>query len=127
MKNIAVEGMTLIFSDPLVNGTIAIVGAASSKVKATTGVYKDGLEISVSAITYPSAGATIPDPGPYSSNINSSAVKVKAETILVLLEGDESDTINATPKIPNSPSPIDFPISFKVKIQAAGQIKAKAN
>lgn len=125
-KNIAVVGMVLVPDDPLVTATIAITGSPSSKAKATTGIYQDGLSLSVTAITYPSAGATIPDPGPYVVNMNSGALKVKAETKLVLLEDDLSDTINATPKIPSSPNPIDFPVSFKVKIQSASQIKAKA-
>ena len=129
MDNIAVVGMVLVPDDPLVIATIAITGSESTKAKAGTGIYPDQLSISVSAITYPSAGATIPDPGPYSENMNSSSQKVKLKALdkLVLLEGDESGTINATPKIPSTPNPIDFPISFKIQIQSAGQIKAKAN
>ncbi len=125
-KNIANESMILQVDNLIVVATISITGSSSTKVKAISGVYQDGLAISVTNITAPSAGATIPDPGPYNENIASSATKVKAETKLVLLEGDTSGTINATPKIPSSPNPIDFPVSFKVEISSAGQIKAKA-
>lgn len=134
-ENVAVAGMTLVFDPSTVSGTILITGVASVKAKATNGIYQDGLSITVSAITVPTAGATIPDPGPYTSNISSSSLKVKAKLglipvesfELVLLEGDESDTIDATPQIPSSPDPIDYPISFKIKISAAGQDKVKAN
>lgn len=128
LKFIAVEGMTVIPDDPNVIATIAITGAPSIKTKAGgSGVYKDGLQISVSVITYPTAGATIPDPGPYTATISATAEKVKADGTLVLRVDDETGIINATPQIPPTPpnvDPIDFPISFKVKISIAGQLKA---
>lgn len=123
--NIAVEGMTLVIDDPTVSGVITITGSASLKVKASGSVYKNGLGITVSGITAPSAGATIPDPAPKNASLNSSATKTKADSTFVLLEGDETDTIHATPQIPGSP-PINYPVTFKVKIETAGQIKVKA-
>lgn len=122
LKEIAVEGMTLEPDDPLVSATISITGSSSSKSKAEgKGIYKDNLSISVSAITKPPA--TVPDSGPYTANFSSSASKVKVDGNLVLLDGDETETINATPKLPNG---TPNPISFKVKIQSAGQSKVKA-
>ena len=123
LKEVANQSMVLFPDDPLVVCTIVITGSASTKVKAGgVGVYQDGLQISVSAITYPSAGATIPDPGPYVVAMNAEAQKVKAENKLVLRIEDLSDTISATPQIPGSP-PTDYPISFKAEIITAGQIK----
>ena len=127
LKLIAVEGMTIQFSDPTIVATVVITGSASIKSKAEGfGVYKDGLSISVSNITSPSNGATIPDPGPYTENFSATALKTKADGELVLRVDDETGTINATPKIPSTPTPIDFPVSFEVQVSAAGQTKAKA-
>lgn len=123
MKNVAIVGMTLQVDNPLVVATITITGSPAVKSKATDFIYQDGLTISVTNITVPSVGATIPDPGPYVVPMNSSALKSKAETKLVLLEGDKSDIINATPQIPG---PTPSPVSFKVEVLTAGQIKVKA-
>jgi len=125
LKNIAVEGMAITISNPNVVATVAITGSASLKVKAGTGVYKDGLGVSVSAITVPSSGATIPDPGPYNVSFSATATKVKADGELVLRVDDETGTINATPQIPGTP-PVPFPVSFNISITDAGQNKAKA-
>lgn len=129
LKLIAVEGMTIIPSDPNVIATITITGLPSIKAKAEgNGVYKNGLEISVSAITYPTAGATIPDPGPYTAIFTATAQKVKADGELVLRIDDETGIINAVPQIPPTPpnvDPIDFPIAFTVKISVPGQLKVK--
>lgn len=127
LKLIAVSGMTVQVSDPTVVATITITGSPSLKVKAEgNGVYKDSLGVTVTAITVPSAGATIPDPGPYNVTFSATAQKVKADGSLVLRVDDETGTINATPKIPSTPSPIDFPVSFKIEISNAGQSKSKA-
>lgn len=124
---IAVEGMTLVPSDPNVVCTITIVGAAQVKEKCEgNGMYVDGTIVSVTAITYPSAGATIADPGPYNVPLNASAIKTKAEGTEVLREGDSSDTVNATPQIPASPSPTPYPISFTIDISVAGQTTVRA-
>jgi len=131
LELVAVQGMTVIV-DPstpsppgAVIATIAPLPPTGTKCKAGTLVYRDGDEINVSAITVPSAGATIPDPGPYKVKINASATKTKAEGIEVLVLGDLSDVINATPQIPGSP-PVAYPVSFKCTISDAGQTKAKA-
>lgn len=127
--DIAITDMVLVTNPNTVVASISITGNSSPKASAGNPIYVDGLSISVSNITVPSAGATIPDPGPYSANFSATAKKVKAREgslKLVLRNGDETGIINATPKIPNSPSPIDFPISFTVVIDSAGQIKAKA-
>jgi hypothetical protein len=126
LKNVAVQGMTLLLSDPTVVATVSIVDPPSSKVKAETkGVYRDGAQVSVSAITVPSAGATVPDPGPYVVPLNATAAKVRAESDLVLRIDDESDTINAVPQIPGTP-PVAYPVSFTVRVSVAGQSKVKA-
>jgi len=120
------ESMILMPDNPAVICSISIVGISSLKVKAGgSGVYKDGLMLSVSAITFGSA--TIPDAGPYVVPLNATIMKCKADGDLILVEGDLSDMINATPKTPSSPNPIDTPISFKIKIQSAGQIKVKGS
>ncbi len=124
---VAAPGTIILAVDnPIVVATIIPTGTPSLKCQASGYICKDGFGVSVAAITAPTAGATIPDPGPYDETITSSATKVKADGDLVLLEGDETGTINATPKIPSSPNPIDFPVSFKIYISSAGQIKTKA-
>lgn len=127
MKLIVVNGFTYSISDPTVVATVALTGTPSAKNKAGgAGMCKHGFSISVSAITVPSVGATIPDPGPYTASFESTATKVKADGSLVLLEGDKTATITATPQIPGSP-PAPYPVSFHVSISVAGQTKAKAN
>lgn len=121
MTLIAVNGCTFIPDDPLVVCTITPTGTPSIKSKCEgNGILKDGYTVSVTAITYPSAGATIPDPGPYIVGFSTGATKVKADGTLVLLQDDLTTTINATPQIPGSP-PTPYPISFKIKISVAGQ------
>jgi len=123
MKPIAVDGAVFVPDDPLVVCSIAPAGVPSIKCKLEAkGILKDGFNIIVSAIQYPSASATIPDPAPYPAAFETTATKVKADGTLVLLEGDLTATINATPQIPGSP-PTPYPISFKVKIDNAGQTK----
>ena len=123
---IAVSGMTLTPSDPTVVATINVLTAPQVKEKCEgSGIYVHNTVISVSAITVQSAGATIPDAGPYVVVIEATGSKVKAEAALVLREGDSSETINAIPKIPGSP-PVDYPVPFTVDITVAGQTKVKA-
>jgi len=125
MKAIAVDGATFMQNDPLVVCTIAPVGVPSIKCKAETkGILKDGYNIIVSAITVPSAGASIPDPASYPVAFSTTATKVKADGTLVLLEGDLTPTINAVPQIPGSP-PTPYPVAFKIEIKVAGQTKVK--
>ena len=124
LKNIAVEGMTVLADLPVV-AVVTPDPATGTKTSATALVYRDGDTIQVSNITDPTAGATIPDPAIYEAKMISSATRVKSESVLVLLDGDESETIDATPQIPGSP-PVDYPVSFKCTITVPGQIKAKA-
>lgn len=107
-------------------GTVADTGTPSVKCKAGSGMLKHGYGISVTAITDPGAGATIPDPGPYTASYSATATKVKADGTLVLRLDDETGVINATPQIPGSP-PTNYPVAFKYKITSAGQIKVKGN
>lgn len=126
MKLVAVQGFSHSISDPLVLATVALTGTPSVKCKAGgMGICKHGFGVSVSAITVPSVGATIPDPGPYSASFSSTAVKVKADGSLVLLEGDKTGNITASPQIPGSP-PVPYPVTFYLSISAAGQLKVKA-
>jgi hypothetical protein len=106
-------------------GVVVDTGVPSIKVKAGgQGVLEDGYTLSVSAIIDSGAGATIPDPGPYTATFSAMSTKIKAGGQAVLREDDETDVINATPQIPGTP-PIPFPVSFKFKISSAGQSKVK--
>lgn len=130
MKAIAIETCTLEVTNPIVVATIIKTGVASTKSKVGgIGVLKDGFGVQVVAITVPSAGATIPDPGPKNETLSATATKCQAleDHKFVLRVDDETATISATPKIPSTPNPIDFPVTFKVKISAAGQNKAQGN
>jgi hypothetical protein len=124
-KLIAVDGMTLTFDPPTVQGSISIAGVPSLKSKQDgNGVYLDGLSIVISGVTNPPAGATIPDPVPANGTLDSTATKTKDGGILVLLEGDTTGDITSNPLIPGSP-PTPSPVIYKIKIQTAGQVKAK--
>lgn len=125
--DMAVLGMSLVPSDPTVQCTIVVTGVPSTRLKADNlGVYLDGTMLAVTAITVPSAGATIADPGPYNVPLNATAMRTKSDSTLVLREDDESDMINATPQIPGSPSPTPYPVSFTIVIDSAGQTRSKA-
>lgn len=125
-KLIAVEGMTLVFDPSTVLGVIAISGSPSVKSKQDgKKVYLDELTLVISGVTNPPAGATIPDPLPANGSIDSTAVKTKDDGVLVLLEGDTTGDITSTPLIPGGPQ-TPSPVTYKIKIQVAGQIKAKA-
>ncbi|NIV93787.1 hypothetical protein GWN42_13560 [candidate division KSB1 bacterium] len=135
LKLIAVQGMTVITDPtttipplfPNVVATIVVAPPTGIKNKGENKlVHRDGDQITVSAITVPAAGATIPDPASYTVPLNATALKTKAEGVLVLRQDDQSDLISATPQIPSTPDPIDYPVSFKCKISVAGQIKSKA-
>lgn len=122
-KLVAVDGATLLISNPLVVATVSIIPNQQSlnTFGDDNGFLKDGFQISVSNITVPSVGATIPDPGPYVVSFSSTAQYVTNDEVLVLRQDDECDTINANPQIPGSP-PVVSPISFNYKISVAGQI-----
>jgi len=134
LKLIAVQGMTVVTDPtttipplfPNVVATIVVAPPTGVKVKAEAKlVHRDGDQITVSAITVPAAGATTPDPGPYTVKLEATAVKDKAEGVEVLRQDDQSEVISATPKIPTTPTPTEYPVSFRCKISVAGQIKAK--
>jgi hypothetical protein len=110
-----------------VQGTVVDTGTPSTKVFAPggQGVLKDGYGVSVTNITDPGAGATIPDPGPKTDSFSATATKVKADGVEVLRKDDETGIINATPQIPGTP-PTPWPVQFKYQITNAGQIKVKA-
>jgi hypothetical protein len=133
---VTVDQSTVIPAGATVYATIAIVPTTITKMLAGVGAgrkvaHVDGDQISVSAITAIGPGgipiASIPDPGPYTSNLNSSTSVTLAESTEVLRQDDLSDTINATPQIPATPDPIDYPVSFKCKITNAGQSKVLSN
>lgn len=119
MKHIAVEGMTL---QPDVVGVVCIItitGVPSEKmIEDGKKVYVDGTMLSVTNITAP--GAPSADPGPYNVPLNSSAQYNKLDSDFVLLEGDKSDIINASPKTSGGTT---VPTSFHVEIVSAGQVK----
>lgn len=126
-KFIAVEGMTLEIDPISILGTISIIGDPSEKIKQDNKkVYLDNLEIQVTNITSPGDGATIPDTGPITSNIISTSEKSKDNGTLLLLNGDETGEISATPQIPGTP-PTPFPVTFKIKISDPGQNKSKTD
>lgn len=129
MSLVAIEGMTLEIvngSPTPVEGTVSITGIPSNINKhQDKGVYLDGLGIQVVNISSPSAGATIVDPGAVAGNISASITKVKEQGTLLLVEGDQTAVLNATPKIPGSP-PSDYPVTFQVRITDAGQNKVEA-
>lgn len=116
---IAVEGMTLQPDLVGVVCTIIITGLPTEKmIEDGNKVYLDGTMLSVTNITY--TGAPTPDPGPYNVPLNSTAQYNKVDTLFVLLEGDKSDIINAGPKTSGGTT---VPISFRVEIVSAGQVK----
>lgn len=132
LELVAVQGMTVTVDQTTVNppttplvATIVVAAPTGTKVTATALVHRDGDQITVTAITVPAAGATIADPGPYNVAMVSTAAKVKAEGTEVLRQGDQSETISATPQIPGSP-PTDYPVTFKCIVSNAGQTKVKA-
>ncbi len=127
-KLVAVQGMTLYQDDPSVVCTVFFIfpPTISKNFAENKLFHADGDMFMVNAITVPSAGATIPDPATYAVPLNASTTKVEAENKNPLRLGDLSDTINAIPKIPGTP-PVDYPVSFKMEITDAGQMKVFAN
>ena len=128
MIEFAVTGMTLQQNNVNVICTIAIIGSPSEKTKAEGKyVYLDNTIIRVTNITVPTAGATVPDPGPYDVPLNATTIKNKSENKYILRKNDESDTINAIPKIPRDGPDTPYPVSFKVVIVNSNQIKVVGN
>jgi hypothetical protein len=126
LKFVAVTGFAYEISDSTVQATVTITGTPSAKCKAGgQGICKDEFSATVSAITVPSEGATIPDPGPYNVTFSATAEKVKADGSFVLRVGDETGDISATPQIPGTP-PVSYPVTFNLKITDAGQDKVRS-
>lgn len=130
-KFIAVDGATVIIDPPNVSGSIQVVGPPDPKVKAGgKNIYVDQMQVIVKDVASPPA--IIPDPGPYTFNLNATATKVKASNKFVMLEGDTAPQQVALPEIPNAPPAPPAPgtpqsTPFTVKILVAGQVKVKAS
>jgi hypothetical protein len=120
---LAVKGMSVI-PDPA-SGVVCTVAVADPSCPVLSNddiAHKDGDEITVTNITVPTEGATIADPGPYTVAMVSSAELDYTQDIPLLKEGDESETLNATPQIPNpGGDPTDYPVSFICIVDDAGQ------
>lgn len=130
LKLVAVAGMTLTFIpvSPGVSPTGTIIINTSPSIKSLCqgkGLYKHGTQITITNITDSGVGGTVPDPGPKITTINSqSGTKGISESLRVLLEGDETDTVTATP---TNGDGNPRPTAFKIKITAAGQTKVVAS
>jgi len=122
----AIVDVTTVTPPGTVVATIIALPPTSTKGLAENkAIYLDGDQIQVVAITVPSAGATIPDPGPYVVGITATASKCTLENKYPLRLGDQSSLISAVPQIPGSP-PVNYPVSFKCVISNAGQSKVSA-
>jgi len=129
-KFVAVFGMSIAIK-PLVPsdntaGILGPLGFQFGKAKCQgKHIYWDGLQVQVSGVTAPGAGATIPDPAVYFGNFQATCQKVKHLSELVLRVDDETNQITATPQIPGTP-PTPYPTTFTIEITNAGQDKVKA-
>ena len=122
MSNFAVAGMTV--APPSSVNAAVTVNPVSHKMSAGgNSVHLDGDTITVAAIN--TATASIPDPGPYTVKLKATQDRLKVNGKAVLMVGDKSEIINATPKTPASPNPIDTPISFQCEIVNAGQVRLR--
>jgi hypothetical protein len=125
--------MTVIVDQTTVNppgfavvATIAVAPPTGTKNLAGAKLmHRHGDQITVTAITVPTAGATTPDSGPYVKALEAKGTKVLAESVLVLRQNDQSAVVSAIPKIPGSP-PVEYPVTFKCIISNAGQTKVLA-
>lgn len=116
-KFIAVQGCTLTTDNAKAQATI--IDAPSMKVKAGgKGVYKTPLKVQVTGAAQGNFVQTAPSAG----YIISTAKKVKAENILVILENDKTDTpVQCSATDSSSGTTITIPVT--VTIQQAGQTK----
>lgn len=116
MKYIAVEGCTLTTDNATAQATI--IDSPSVKVKAGgKGVYKTPLKVQVAGATQGSFTQTAPSVG----SIESTAQKVKADNVFVILEGDKTNTPVQCPA--SDPNGATTTISVTVTVQQAGQTK----
>jgi len=121
MKEVVVNGFSYLLSDSLVSCTVVLTGVPSTNSFVDDkGICLDGFTATVSAITVPSVGATIPDPGPYNVSFSSTSEKTTNDDTKVLLVNDKTGDITATPQIPGS-SPTPYPVTFHLSISNAGQ------
>lgn len=110
----------------IVVSTVALLQASGDKVlHSNKKSYVDGDLVRVTAITVPSAGATIADPGPYDVALEATTGKVFTEGAAVVREGDQTEVVSATPQIPGSP-PVNYPVSFRCVVDNAGQVQVYA-
>lgn len=115
-KPIAVLGCTLTTDNATAQATIT--DSPSAKVMAESkGVYKTPLKVQVAGATQGNFAQTAPSVG----NIESTAQKVKADNILVILEGDKTNTPVQCPA--TDPNGATTTISVTVTVQQAGQTK----
>ena len=116
-KFIAVQGCTLTTDNAAAQATI--IDTPSMKVKAEgKGVYKTPLTVQVVGATQGNFVQTAPSVG----TIESTAQKVKAENILVILESDKTNTPVQCPAAdPSTGATTTIPVT--VTVQAAGQTK----
>jgi hypothetical protein len=130
MQLIAVSGFSYSISDmstPGIAGVIALTGIPSLKSFVNgKGVCKHNFSLTVSAVTCNVAGATTPDPVVHTATFQATAIKCKADGSLVLRINDKTAIISASPSIPGSP-PVPYPVTFKIQITNAGQIKVQSN
>ena len=116
MKYIAVEGCTLTTDNATAQATI--IDSSSVKVKAGgKGVYKTPLKVQVAGATQGSFTQTAPSVG----SIESTAQKVKADNVFVILEGDKTNTPVQCPA--SDPNGATTTIMVTVTVQQAGQTK----
>lgn len=117
MKPVTVQGCTLTTDNATAQA--AIIDSPSIKVKAEgKGVYKTPLTVQVVGATQGSFIQTAPSTG----TIESTAQKVKAESILVILEGDKTNTpVQCPASDPNTGATTT--ITVTVTVQSAGQTK----
>lgn len=116
MKLAAVQGCTLTTDNATAQATI--IDTPSIKVKAGgKGVYKTPLKVQVAGATQGSFTQTAPSVG----SIESTAQKVKADNVFVILEGDKTNTPVQCPA--SDPNGATTTISVTVTVQQAGQTK----
>jgi hypothetical protein len=140
LELIAVQGMSVIIDQNTVvpptppppppppvipSGVIAsivVLPPTETKNRGENKLYhRDEDQIQVSNITVPAVNATIADTTVYTKKLLATALFDHADDDkLVLREGDHSEVINATPKIPGSP-PTPYPVAFQCIIDDPNQ------
>ena len=131
LKSIVVEGCSLEFQNggSPNDGIIITPQQTSSKVKAEgKSVYKT-LKFSIAGYTASSDVNPnwVPGSGTGSGEINASAQKTRVEGNMVILEGDESDTITINGMQYHGSSTEPATVDEVVKVTDAGQSKVKGS